>query len=141
MVAKKNNDDDRQVEVALSDWVNKDVHMGTPTVVLLPAANYMFRVKKGEHKITVPRKGVYEKIDPSAYSKTDGEFNLLDEKNQVMYLPAISKVLFATKKYPDLEPNQLFAPIALVFHKEEVDIIGHVVEMLDPSSVKSSASG
>lgn len=140
MAKKKLVDDDRDVQVALTDWVKNDVHMGTPTMVLLPAANYLFRILKGEHKITVPRKGVYEELDPKLYSKTDGEFSLFDNKNNVMYMPAISKVLFATKQYPKLDSNQLFAPIALVFRKDEVDIIGQVVEMLEPTDLNSSAN-
>ena len=106
-------------------------NIGTPTMVLLPATKYFFKVYKEEHKITVPREGVYNEIDPELYKKEDGEFMLFDEKSKVMYLPAISKVLFAVKKYPDLKPNQLFAPIALVFRKKYVDIIGQVVEMLE----------
>lgn len=140
MARKKPVDDDRDVQVALTDWVKNDVHMGTPTMVLLPAANYLFRVLKGEHKITLPRKGVYEKLDPKMYSKEDGEFSLFDRKNNVIYMPAISKVLFATKQYPKLNSNQLFAPIALVFRKDEVDIIGQIVEMLEPTDLNSSAN-
>ncbi len=137
-MAKKKKVDNEPAQVAMTDWVKNDVHMGTPTMVLLPAANYLFKVSKRELKITVPRKGVYEKIDPSEYGKEDGEFALFDGKNKIMYMPAISKVLFALKKYPKLEANQLFAPIALVFKKDEVDIIGQIVEMLEPSDVKTS---
>jgi hypothetical protein len=139
MPRKKTKEDDRDVQVALNNWVRDDVHVGTPTMVLLPAANYVFRVLKGEHKITVPRKGFYKELDSDAYGDGDGEFSLFDEKNKVMYMPAISKILFATKQYPDLEPNYLFAPIALVFKKDEVDIIGQVVEMLEPTDIKTSA--
>lgn len=110
----------------------EDINVGTPTMCLLPATNYLFKVHKKEHKITIPRKGVYEKIDPDVYTKEDGEFMLLDEKSSVMYLPAISKVLFAVKKYPDLKPNQLFAPIALVFKKKTVTIIAQIIEMIEP---------
>lgn len=135
----KESKQDRDVQVALTDWIQDDVHMGTPTIALLPAANYLFRVDKKEHKVTVPRKGVYESLDPKAYGKKDGEFSIFDKKNNVMYMPAISKVLFATKQYPNLKPNQLFAPIALVFRKDEIDIIGQVVEMIDPTDLKSTA--
>lgn len=110
----------------------EDINVGTPTMCLLPATNYLFKVHKKEHKITIPRKGVYEKIDLDVYTKEDGEFMLLDEKSSVMYLPAISKVLFAVKKYPDLKPNQLFAPIALVFKKKTVTIIAQIIEMIEP---------
>lgn len=113
------------------DWSEGENNVGTPTMVLLPAINYLFKVHRKEYKITVPRKGIYNEIDPELYTEEDGEFMILDEKSNVMYLPAISKVLFAVEKYPDLKPNQLFAPIALVFRKKEVDIIGQIVEMLE----------
>jgi len=135
MTKKSVDKNDRDVQVALADRTKNDALMGTPTIALLPAANYLFRVDKKEYKVTVPRKGVYEKLDPKMYSAKDGEFSLLDKKNNVMYMPAISKVLFATKQYPDLKPNQLFAPIALVFRDKEVDIIGQVVEMLEPTDM------
>lgn len=113
--------------------VVEEVSVGTPTLVLLPAQNYLFKVHKKEHKITIPRKGVYSEIDSELYTKEDGEFMILDSKSNIMYLPAISKVLFALNKYPKLEPNQLFAPIAFVFRKKEVDILGQIVEMIEPS--------
>lgn len=114
-----------------SSRAEAETNIGTPTMVLLPATNYLFKVRKEEYKITIPREGVYSEIDSELYTEEDGEFLLYDEKSKVMYLPAISKILFAVKKYPDLKPNQLFAPIALVFKKKNVDIIGQIVEMLE----------
>ena len=99
---------------------------------LFPARNYHFRVVKGEHKLTIPRVGKYHELAPDIFKEEDGEFNLYDGDSNVMYLPAISKVLFAVSKYPDLENNQLFAPIALIFNEDTVDIIGQVIEMLPP---------
>jgi len=125
----------KKTKEELEDWADKNVHIGTPTLILLPAANYLFKVHEKEHKITIPRAGIYNELDPEMYKEEDGEFMLLDEKSKVMYMPAISKVLFATKKYPKLKPNQLFAPLAFVFKKDEVDIIGQIVEMLEPGDV------
>ena len=114
------------------DWAVGKSTFGTPTMVLMPSRNYHFKIKKGEHKITIPRAGKYAELAPEIFNEKDGEFSLYDEKNKVMYLPAISKVLFATIQYPDLKSNELFAPIALVFNEDSVDIIGQVVEMLPP---------
>jgi hypothetical protein len=108
--------------------------VGTPTMVMFPARNFHFRVSKTEHRITIPRKGNYHEIAPEIFSEEDGDFMVYDEENAVMYLPAITKILFAVEKYPALESNQLFAPIALLLDEETVDIIGHVVEMLPPKS-------
>ena len=122
-----------ETEVAsVMDWAVGKSNFGTPTMVLLPSRNYHFKVQKGEHKITVPRAGKYAEIAPEIFEEKDGEFDLYDEKNKVMYLPAITKILFATIQYPDLKSNELFAPVALVFNKDTVDIIGQVVEMLPP---------
>jgi hypothetical protein len=114
------------------DWAIGKSNFGTPTMVLLPARNYHFKVLKQEHKITLPRTGKYMDIAPEVFKEEDGDFMLYDEESKVMYLPAITKVLFAVSKYPELENNQLFAPIALIFNDNEVDIIGQVVEMLPP---------
>lgn len=104
--------------------------VATPTMVLFPARKFHFRVLDEEHKITVPRSGKYNELAPGLFSEEEGAFNLLDTENDVMYIPAISKVLFAVEKYPDLANNQLFAPIALVFDEDTVDIIGQVIEIL-----------
>jgi hypothetical protein len=47
-----------------------------------------------------------------------------------LYLPAISKVLFATRQYPDLKNNQYFMPLSMVFKEDVVEISGYVLDML-----------
>ena len=133
-MARKKKNKDVEDNTVKNEWGEGDSYVGTPTMVLLPAKNYYFRILNAEFKIVVPRKGVYKDLDKEFYKEEDGEFCLLDEESQIMYLPAISKVLFGTKKYPDLEPNQLFAPIALIFSEDKVEIIGQLLEMLDPST-------
>ena len=137
-MAKKVKQKD-EVKAELVEWPEGDVQIGTPTMVLLPARNYMFKVVDQEHKITIPRSGSYHDIDPEFFSEEEGEFSLFDSKSKVMFLPSMSKILFATKKYPNLEPNQLFAPLALVFKKDKVDIIGQLIEMLEPDSVEEES--
>jgi len=107
----------------------KEYIHGTPTMVLLSAQNYIFRVLDDVFKISIPRRGAYHDLAPDFFSIEDGEFNILDINKNVLLLPSISKVLFATKKYPDLKPNQLFAPLYLVFNENEVEIVGHVLEV------------
>jgi len=125
--------------IALNEWSMDTAQVGTPTMVMFPAKNFYFRVSKNEHKITIPRKGNYHKIAPEVFTEEDGDFMVYDEENKVMYLPAITKILFAVEKYPDLASNQLFAPIALIFNEDTVDIVGQIVEILPPQSVKSTA--
>lgn len=115
-----------------------EAKLGTPTMVMFPPRNFQFRVSKEEHKITIPRKGNYHAIAPEVFTEEEGDFMVYDEDNAVMYLPAITKILFAVEKYPALANNQLFAPIALLFNDDTVDIIGQVVEILPPQVVKST---
>ena len=113
--------------------------IGTPTMAFFPARNYHFKVVKNKHTITIPRFGEYNKLAPEIFSKDEGEFMLYDEKNSVMYLPAISKVLFAVQKYPDLTSNQLFVPVVLIFDEETIDVVGQIIEMLPPLNSTSTA--
>jgi hypothetical protein len=111
---------------------NDKEQRGTPTMVMLPARNYRFKVVVEKHKIVIPRKGSYTDLDPEFFDKADGEFDILANKNKVLYMPAISKVLFGAKLYPDLKPAQLYAPVAFSFTKDSVEITGQVLEMLPP---------
>ncbi len=115
--------------ISLVNWAEESDQVGTPSMVLLPARHFYFKVIDKQYKISIPREGSYNAIDSTYFSKEDGSFNLLDVHNSVLYLPAISKVLFATKQYPNLKQNQLFAPIALKFNSDTVDIYGQIIEL------------
>jgi len=130
----------KEAPADLNEWVVGDAQLGTPTMVMFPARNFHFRVAKNEHEIVIPRKGNYHEIAPEFFTEEDGDFMVYDEDNAVMYLPAITKILFAVNKYPDLESNQLFAPIALLIDDDEVHIIGQIIEMLPPERAKSTAT-
>lgn len=118
-----------------------NIQVGTPTMVLLPARNYCFKVVSEEHKIVIPREGDYNKLAPEVFSKEAGSFFIMDEESKTLYMPAISKVLFATSKYPDLKSNQLFAPMAVVFNEKDVEVIGIVIEMLLPNQAGNNDEG
>lgn len=103
---------------------------GMLSMVMLPARNNTFFTEnKKYYTITVPRKGEYTDIDPDFFSKEDGEFDILNDKD-ILFLPSITKVLFASKQYPDLADNQLFVPLTLTFREEYVDIVGQIVELI-----------
>jgi hypothetical protein len=107
---------------------------GTPTAMMLPARNYKFKVYDQEYSVTVPREGKYTDLDDKVFTEEDGEFNLMQysrkDKAHILYLPALTKVLFATSQYPDLEDTQAFTPIALVIKKDVVEIVGNLIEMI-----------
>jgi hypothetical protein len=108
--------------------------VGTPTPMMLPARNYKFKVYDQEYTVTIPRHGKYVDLDDKMFTKEDGEFDLMQysrkDKAYIMYLPTLSKVLFATSQYPDLEDTQAFTPIALVIKKDRVEIVGNLIEMI-----------
>jgi len=122
--------------IKVGEW--SESQTGTPTMVMFPARNFQFKVSKTEYTITIPRKGNYAKIAPEIFSEEDGDFMVYDEENAVLYLPALTKILFAVEKYPALANNQLFAPIALILDPDEVSIVGQIVEILPPEAVKST---
>ncbi len=133
-MAKKKKKKENKLE-----WSAEGAQVGTPTMVMFPARNFHFRVSKNEYEIIIPRKGNYHEIAPEIFTKEDGDFMVYDEDNAVMYLPAITKILFSVEKYPDLKSNQLFAPIALMFDEDVVRIIGQIIEILPPELVSSTA--
>jgi hypothetical protein len=103
---------------------------GLPTLAFLPARNYKYKMYRKEYKISIPRSGTFEKLDPNFFKEEDGEFDILDLENSMLHLPVISKVLLGARKYPDLELHQLFVPTKMVFKKKTIEIMGHVVDML-----------
>ena len=138
---KKKNTKTNDVVEQFMKVPNDEVQFGTPPAALLPARNFPFKVLPGEHKITVPRQGKYNELAPDIFKEEDGSFMLFDEESNTMFLPALTKVLFGTSKYPDLQGNQLFLPLALVFNEDTVDIIGQVIVMLQPADdISSTAS-
>jgi len=122
--------------------MNMEKILGTPTMMLLPARKYAFTVSKQEYTIKIPRRGKYKDLDPKFFKEEDGGFDILadyedDEEEgieNVLYMPSISKVLFATATYPDLKEDQAFTPIALIVKKDEIEIIGQIVQMIREES-------
>jgi len=127
---KKNTNKVTSPEVDLVGFSAGPVQVGTPTMVLMPARKYNFRVLDGEHKITIPKKGKYHELAPEIFEEEEGAFDILDRENDVLYIPSITKVLFATGQYPDLEPLQLFAPTYFLINEDTVDIVGQIIEMV-----------
>ena len=105
--------------------------VGIPTMGLLPAKSFYFKVSESKFKIVLPRKGKFTDIDADAYSEDDGEFIIVSDDNNAINLATITRVLFATKKYPNINKNQLFCPASLVVNGDTVEIYGQVVEMMD----------
>lgn len=114
---------------------------GTPSMVLLPARNYVFRVSNENYVIEIPRKGAYTEVAPEIFNKADGEFNIYDDQSGILYMPSITKVLFAASKYPDLKSTELFVPYVVKFTEDTVTIVGSVVEMLLSKRNEDTANG
>ena len=109
---------------------------GTPPPVMLPAKNYIFKLDDGHHVVTIPRRGSYHELAPDFFDEDAGEFNIFDEDSKVLYMTAVTKVLFALSKYPDLKFNQFFVPYSFKFEEDEVLIVGQVIDMMLPMENK-----
>ena len=105
---------------------------GTPPPVMLPAKNYVFKIEEGHYVINLPRKGNYHELAPDFFPEDAGDFNIFDENSKILYMTAVTKVLFALSKYPDLKFNQFFVPYSFKFEEEEVLIVGQVIDMMLP---------
>jgi len=118
------------------DEVNMDIapldsiRIGTPPAVLFPARNFKFKVVNDNVTISIKRGGSYFELAPEVFTEEDGSFNIFDEESKILYLPSITKVLFAEHKYPNMEANQLFVIIALKLKDDIVDVIGQIIEIL-----------
>jgi len=108
--------------------------VGTPTAILLPARNYRFKVFSEKHILTVPAEGKYCDLDNELFTEKDGEFDFLqyseEDQSFTLFIPALSKVLFATHQYPDMKDSQAFTPIAITVKGNEVQIVGNLIEMV-----------
>lgn len=107
--------------------MEETVYEGLPTMSLLPVAPTKFKIVD-EVVIKLPRKGNYHELSPNVFDKDAGDFDLLADN--VLYMPAITKVLLATNQYPQLEGNQIFTPQAIVFDETAVEIRGSIIEIL-----------
>ena len=114
---------------------------GTPPAVLLPAKNYVFKISSKHFVIDLPRKGSYHDIAPEFFAEDAGEFHIFDEESKVLYMPAITKVLFAAAKYPDLKFNQFFAPYSIKIEEDIVSITGQVIDMMLPVKQDGTPEG
>jgi len=106
--------------------------IGTPTMLLLPARNYKFKVYERNYTITIPKKGSYIDFDNELFSEEDGSFDIMVASGKVktLIIPTISRVLFAASTYPDLKDNQAFTPLAIKIKKDKVEIMGNIIEMM-----------
>jgi len=114
---------------------------GTPPAVMLPAKNYVFKINKEHFVIDLPRKGTYHEVAPEFFDEEAGEFHIFDEESKVLYMPAITKVLFAAAKYPDLKFNQFFAPYSIKIEEDTVSITGQVIDMMLPVKEDGTPEG
>lgn len=111
--------------------MDSTINTGTPPMLLLPAFNYKFRISDEYEIINIPRKGKYSDIAPDLFDEDNGQFSIFDEETKTFYLPSITKVLFAVKKYPDLESDEFFMPYSIeIKDQESVDIVGKRVKIL-----------
>lgn len=108
-----------------------NVITGCPSAVMVPARDYTFTMNPEAYVFRIPRSGSYHDLDPEFFPEDSGEFNLYDEEEKALQLSTINKVLFATKQYPKLEPDQLFVPFVVSMKEEDnIVIVGYCITLL-----------
>jgi len=112
------------------------IHEGIPTMAFLPPVNYRFELHEERYKLVIPVEGTFYDLDPEFFDEDAGDYKILTEDNKVWNISILTKVLFAAKMYPALQPNQLFCPIAFSLVEDKLEIIGQVLTML-PSEEKA----
>lgn len=111
--------------------IKEDVNetlQGIPTLALIPANKFSFTVSADKYMYKVPNKGKFNEIDEEFFAEDDSEYEIYSEGN--VNISIMTKVLFATHQYPDLEPNQLFCPINFALEGEDLVMYGQIVTML-----------
>lgn len=121
------------------NWSKEQTIVGIPTLAFLPSKNFYFKVQKDKHKITIPKSGAYKDLNKDYFSDEDGDFVILNDDNSVCYLSVITKILFASDKYPELKYNELFCPLALSFNDNTIDIFGQIISMLEPPAGETTS--
>lgn len=102
---------------------------GVPPLCFLPARNFIFKITDENYVVELPRRGNYHDLDPEFFSEEDGSFDMFAD-NKLLFTPALTKVLFAAKKYPDLKFNQFFVPFVIKFEEDTVKLVGQIVDMM-----------
>jgi hypothetical protein len=101
---------------------------GLPTLALLPAKQFSFTVSSDRYMFKMPNKGKFSDIDSEFFAEDDSEFEIYSEGN--VNISIVTKLLFATRQYPDMEPNQLFCPINFKLDGDDVVMYGQIVTMV-----------
>lgn len=107
--------------------MEEQIYEGLPTASFLPVVNAKFKIVD-EISIVVSRRGTYHEINPTVFDKDAGDFDIM--KDNVLYMPSITKILLAENKYPQLKGNQIFTPYVLIFKEDTVEIQGNIIEIL-----------
>ena len=102
---------------------------GLPSALLLPARDYEFNVYD-TYKLIIPKNGKYHDLAPEIFDENSGEFHLF--KDGVLHVPAITRVLLACNKYPDLKSNQALAILSIQELENTVAVFVSLVEFIVP---------
>ena len=101
--------------------------MGIPTLTFMPPKAVKFSVSEDFLKISLPNKGRYVDLDPTFYTEEHGSFCIFED--DVFNIPDITKVMFGTRQYPNIDDNQLFCPVTCVLEGDNVVIVGRILTL------------
>jgi len=107
--------------------MENNVYEGLPAISLLPINTVRFKVLK-QVMVSIPKTGLYYKVNKEVFSEEDGEFDLFAEDS--LDIPAITKVLLATGKYPKLGGNQLFTLSYITVNDNAIELRGSILDVI-----------
>lgn len=124
-------------------------YRGLPPAILLPARDYVYEEETKTVGIRLPITGKFSEIDPEFPSMQAGgdEFKLVRETktgNKMLYIPDISRIMFALRYYPKLELHQAFSIVGFEIEEESVVVYGKIISILegdDVSELQITADG
>jgi len=106
----------------------------SPGLILLPAREYVWELKQ-KVEIKIPNDGLISMLlQPDALApgvKIAGEDEFIVFDDDLLSLWEIPRILFALKRYPQLEANQALNVVTLEVSGNEITIYGEVIESVE----------
>jgi len=113
---------------------------GQPGFVLLPSKNYSFKKLVSPCVIDISLSGKFSELYPDFFELTDkdesnDDIEIIIQNNAYSHIMSVKiiELLFAAKKYPALEYNQIFsiASITIDNERDVLSIVGDLLEIIE----------
>ena len=117
---------------------------GQPGLVLLPARSYSLKQVVKPYIISIPISGKFSELYPDfvelieKHAHSDDFVVALQKESEarkevILSSIAIIEILFAAKKYPALNDNQIFSIVSITFDSKDniLHIVGGILEFVE----------